>query len=106
MAEVWTWVSRSGQSISDAWEGLKLGSTSAGAALFTVFVKGAGFSSMRVHQRATGGPDWNRTAGKMNGGIRKPAPLNTARVRHPIFTTSLKLVQQFRCAKLGHRREK
>jgi hypothetical protein len=56
MAEVWTWVSRSGQSISDAWEGLKLGSTSAGAALFTVFVKGAGFSSMRVHQCAKRGP--------------------------------------------------
>jgi len=45
-------VARSGQSISDAWEALKLGSNSAGAARFTVFVKGAGFSSMRVHQCA------------------------------------------------------
>src|SRR3977135_1972488 len=40
-------------------------------------------------------PDWHRTAGKMNGGIRKPAPLNTARVRHPVFKTSLKPAQEF-----------
>jgi len=53
---VWAWVARSGQSISDAWEALKLASISAGAALSTVFVKGACFSSMRVHQCAKRGP--------------------------------------------------
>src|SRR6266403_1189193 len=41
------------------------------------------------------GTDWNRPVGKMKGGIRKPAPLNTARLRHPVFKTSLKLAQEF-----------
>jgi hypothetical protein len=45
-------ISVAGHGISDTWEGLKLGSNSAGAALFTVFVKGAGFSFMRVNQCA------------------------------------------------------
>src|SRR5882762_11281044 len=97
MAEVWTWVARSGQSISDAWAGLKLGSNSAGAAL-RGFCEGCVFFFHARPSVREEGTDWNRPVRKMNGGIRKPAPLNTARVRHPVFKISLKLVQQFRYA--------
>ena len=48
---------------------------SVGAALFTIFVKGAG-----LHQ-----PDRNQLAWKCQWMFRKPALLNATRVRHPIF---------------------
>jgi hypothetical protein len=53
-----------------------------GTTLFTVFVKGAGFSFMRNTPREER-PDRNRPAGKGESRIGKPALLNTARVRHP-----------------------
>ena len=48
-----------------------------GAALFTIFVKGAGLCA----------PEWNRFAWKTELVVRKPAPLNSTRVRHPKFAT-------------------
>src|SRR5579862_6310173 len=44
-----------------------------GAALFTIFVKGADLCA----------PDWNRLAGEIELMTRKSAPLNPTRVRHP-----------------------
>ena len=51
-----------------------------GAALFTIFVKGAGLYA----------PDSNRLAVKIELMIRKTAPLNSTRVRHPKFEPPLK----------------
>jgi hypothetical protein len=48
-----------------------------GAALFTIFVKGAGLDA----------PDWNRLAEEIELMIKKTAPLNPTRVRHPKFET-------------------
>src|SRR6195256_482513 len=53
------------------------------------FCEGCGFFFHARPSMREEGPDWNRPVRKMNGGIRKPAPLNTARVRHPVFKTSL-----------------
>ena len=51
-----------------------------GAALFTIFVKGAGFSSHNA-PRMKVGPEL--AGGNSEWRLRKPAPLNSARVRHP-----------------------
>jgi hypothetical protein len=55
----------------------------AGAALFTGFVKGAGFSSRAELAAGQERTNRNRRAGKRESWIRKPAPLNTASGRHP-----------------------
>src|SRR5579862_6334932 len=50
---------------------------SEGAALFTIFVTGAGLCA----------PAWNRLARSIELQIRRTAPLNSARVRHPNLET-------------------
>src|SRR6267143_3287785 len=59
------------------------------------FCEGCGFFSHARPSVREERADWNRPVGKKKGGIRKPASLNTARVRDPIFKISLKPAQEF-----------
>jgi len=65
-----------------AWIGKLVHFQNWGAALFTIFVKGAGFLPAILHARRKDGSELS--GGDSEWRLRKPAPLNSARVRHPI----------------------
>src|SRR5258706_7621211 len=67
------------------------------------FCEGCGFFLHAHPSVREEGTDWNGPVGKMNGGIRKPAPLNTARVRHPKVETCLTLATRPKHISCGSR---